>query len=168
MDAVDTGTPIEVADRAMAPLGLPMSPFTLLQLVGPGVALHVAETMHEVFPNRFAVSPNMAKMVAANKASMYTYRDGEPLVDPEILELFDVGDRPMNEDEIRDRTLVALAEEVQLMLDEQVVSAPEDIDLCLLLGAGWPFWLGGITPYLDRAGVSKAVVGHRFHTQSRT
>jgi 3-hydroxyacyl-CoA dehydrogenase/enoyl-CoA hydratase/carnithine racemase len=167
MAAVDSGTPIEVADRAMAPLGLPMSPFTLLQLVGPGVALHVAETMHAAFPDRFAVSPNMAKMVAANKASMYTYRDGEPDVDPEIIELFEVGDQPLREEEIRERTLAALAEEVQLMLDDQVVSAPEDIDLCLLLGAGWPFWLGGITPYLDRTGVSEATTGHRFHPLPR-
>ncbi len=36
------------------------------------------------------------------------------------------------------------------MLDEGVVSAAADIDLCMVLGAGWPFWLGGITPYLDR------------------
>ena len=36
------------------------------------------------------------------------------------------------------------------MLAEGVVEAPMDIDLCLILGAGWPFHLGGITPYLDR------------------
>ena len=51
--AVDEGTPFEVADRALEPLGLPMTPFVLLQLVGPAVALHVAETMHEAFPDRF-------------------------------------------------------------------------------------------------------------------
>jgi hypothetical protein len=32
----------------------------------------------------------------------------------------------------------------------------------MLLGAGWPFWLGGISAYLDRAGVSEAVTGKRF------
>jgi hypothetical protein len=32
----------------------------------------------------------------------------------------------------------------------------------MLLGAGWPFWLGGISPYLDRAGVAEAVTGERF------
>ena len=59
--------------------------------------------------------------------------------------------------------LRALAEEIGLMLDEEVVSAAADIDLCMVLGAGWPFWLGGITPYLDRVGISDAVRGHRFH-----
>jgi hypothetical protein len=32
----------------------------------------------------------------------------------------------------------------------------------MLLGAGWPFWLGGISAFLDRAGVSEKVTGSRF------
>ncbi len=62
----------------------------------------------------------------------------------------------------RERALEALAEEIRLMLDEGVVAAPEDIDLCMILGAGWPFHLGGITPYLDRAGIAEKVTGTRF------
>ncbi len=48
------------------------------------------------------------------------------------------------------------------MLDEGVVAGPEDIDLCMILGAGWPMFLGGITPYLDRVGASERVNGKRF------
>ena len=48
------------------------------------------------------------------------------------------------------------------MLDEGVVAEAQDIDLCLILGAGWPFWNGGITPYLDRSGVSERVNGKPF------
>ncbi|HEY0238804.1 MAG TPA: 3-hydroxyacyl-CoA dehydrogenase NAD-binding domain-containing protein, partial [Friedmanniella sp.] len=59
MAAVDEGTPVEVADAALQPLGLPMSTFTLLQLVGPAVALHVAETLHADLDPRFVVSPNL-------------------------------------------------------------------------------------------------------------
>jgi len=43
-----------------------------------------------------------------------------------------------------------------------VVIAPEDIDLCMILGAGWPFANGGVTPYLDRCGASERVAGKRF------
>jgi len=57
----------------------------------------------------------------------------------------------------------SLAEEVRMMLDEGVVAGPEDIDLCMILGAGWPFHLGGITPYLDRSGIAEKVTGTRFH-----
>ena len=50
------------------------------------------------------------------------------------------------------------------MLDDQVVAAAEDIDLCLILGAGYPFQAGGITPYLDRIGASEKAFGGTFHT----
>jgi 3-hydroxyacyl-CoA dehydrogenase/enoyl-CoA hydratase/carnithine racemase len=160
--SVDEGTPFEVADRAMDPLGLPMTPFTLLQLVGPAVAFHVSETMHEAYPDRFYVSDNLKKVVEAGKGAIWDYSTGTPQVDPEVAALFDQGDAPMTEEQVRQRALDALAEEVQLMLDEEVVAEAQDIDLCMILGAGWPFHLGGITPYLDRSGVSQKVNGKRF------
>jgi 3-hydroxyacyl-CoA dehydrogenase/enoyl-CoA hydratase/carnithine racemase len=160
--AVDEGTPFEVADKALEPLGLPMSPFVLLQLVGPAVALHVAETMHEAFPDRFYVSDNLAKLVAAGKSGVYVWEGSTPKVDPEVGELFVQGDSPVAEDDVRRRALDALAEEIHLMLTEGVVADVRDIDLAMLLGAGWPFHLGGVTPYLDRTGVSERVNGARF------
>ena len=33
------------------------------------------------------------------------------------------------------------------------------MDTCLLLGAGFPFWLGGITKHLDQKGISQRVFG---------
>jgi 3-hydroxyacyl-CoA dehydrogenase/enoyl-CoA hydratase/carnithine racemase len=156
--AVEQGTPVAVADRALDPLGLPMSPFDLLTLVGPPVALHVAERMHEAFPDRFSVGKGLRKMVELGKSSVYS----EPgVVDPE-LEGIDAGDTPLTEDQVRERAVEALAQEIRLMLDEGVVQAVQDIDLCMILGAGWPFWLGGISAYLDRAGVSEEVTGERF------
>ena len=160
--AVDEGTSFEVADKALEPLGLPLAPFVLLQLVGPAVALHVAETMHEAFPDRFYVSENLGRLVAAGKTSIYTWDTGSPVVDPEVAELFTVGDAPSSEQEVRRRAVDALAEEVDLMLQERVVEDVRDIDLAMLLGAGWPFHLGGVTPYLDREGISERVTGHRF------
>jgi 3-hydroxyacyl-CoA dehydrogenase len=156
--AVEQGTPVTVADRALDPLGLPMSPFELLSLVGPPVALHVAERMHEAFPDRFTVGAGLRSMVELGKSSVYS----EPgVVDPELAGI-DAGDTPLTADEVRSRAERALAEEIALMLDEGVVQAVQDIDLCMLLGAGWPFWLGGISAHLDRTGVSEAVTGERF------
>jgi 3-hydroxyacyl-CoA dehydrogenase/enoyl-CoA hydratase/carnithine racemase len=160
--AVDEGTPVAVADRALEPLGLPMSPFTLLGLVGPAVALHTAETLHAAWPDRFPLSENLGRLVAAGKPGLLTWGAQGPEVDPELRELFVVGDRPSTVEQVRERALAALAEEVRLLLDEGVVAEPQDVDLCLVLGAGWPFHLGGITPYLDRAGVSERVTGRRF------
>ncbi|MGN6687912.1 MAG: 3-hydroxyacyl-CoA dehydrogenase NAD-binding domain-containing protein [Actinomycetales bacterium] len=161
--AVDEGTPLEVADRALAPLGLPMSPFLLLQLVGPAVALHVAETLHEAFPDRFWVSPGLARLVASGATTIYERDEaGRPEIPDSVRQLLSGGDTPLSETELRERSLQALAQEIGLMLQEGVVASPADIDLCMILGAGWPFHLGGITPYLDRAGVSGRVLGQRF------
>jgi hypothetical protein len=84
------------------------------------------------------------------------------VVDPDLAGI-DAGDSPLTEEQVRDRAVEALAaREIRLMLDEGVVQAVQDIDLCMLLGAGWPFWLGGISAYRDRAGVSERVTGSRF------
>lgn len=161
---VDEGTEIETADRSVDSLGLPMSPFVLLQLVGPAVARHVAGTMHEAFPDRYAVSANLDRIVEAGKTSVYTWdATGKPSVDPEVRALMEVGNNPSTPEQIKQRALDAMADEIGRMLDEGVVAAAQDIDLCMILGAGWPFHLGGITPYLDRAGISENVTGHRFH-----
>ncbi|RCV52462.1 3-hydroxyacyl-CoA dehydrogenase NAD-binding domain-containing protein [Marinitenerispora sediminis] len=158
--AVEEGTDPEVADRAVAPLGLPMPPLLLLQLVGPAVALHVSETLAAAFPDRFRVSGQHRALVEAGKTAIY---GPDFQIDPEVRALFEGGDRPSAEPEILNRALEALAREIRIMLDEGVVAEPADIDLCLITGAGWPFHLGGITPYLDRTGVSEKVNGARFH-----
>ena len=161
--AVDAGTPPAVADRALDPLGLPMSPFTLLALVGPAVALHVSETLHEAFPARFSVSDNLRAIVAAGKPGLFVQDgNGGQQLDPDLLGVLRPGDRPRTEEQLREACVAALAEEIRIMLDEGVVAEAQDIDLCMILGAGWPFHLGGITPYLDRTSVSQRGAGGRF------
>jgi 3-hydroxyacyl-CoA dehydrogenase/enoyl-CoA hydratase/carnithine racemase len=157
--AVDEGTPFAVAEHAADPLGLPMTPFLLLQLVGPRIALHVAETLHAAFGERFAVSPKLRALAESGKSSVYR---PDFSVDPEVIELLGGGDRPSTGPEVLARALEGLAQEIRIMLDEGVVAAPEDIDLCMILGAGWPFHLGGITPYLDRTGIAVKVNGAAF------
>jgi 3-hydroxyacyl-CoA dehydrogenase/enoyl-CoA hydratase/carnithine racemase len=156
---VEEGTSFDVAEHAADPLGLPMPPFLLLQLVGPAIALHVAETLHDAYPDRFAVSGKLRALVESGKTSVY---GPDFSVDPEVAKILSGGEHPSTPEQVLDRALAGLAEEIRLMLDEGVVAAPEDIDLCMILGAGWPFHLGGITPYLDRTGVTAKVTGTSF------
>jgi 3-hydroxyacyl-CoA dehydrogenase len=163
-DAVDEGTSPEVADNAMRSIGFPMSPFELLDLVGPGVALHVSETLHENLGPRYRISPTMQAMVEAKVRNFYIKAsDGKNSANPEALALIKQGDKPSTAEQVRDRALKALATEARMMLDEGVVSSAAEIDLCMLMGSGWPMHLGGILPYLDREGISFAVCGQRFH-----
>jgi hypothetical protein len=105
------------------------------------VANHVLETMHEAYPDRFPLSPTLAG-----------YAKGED-------EIVVVGERRRTVEEITDAALEAIADEVRHMLDEDVVAEAADVDTALILGAGWPFWLGGVTKYLDQTGVSERVAG---------
>jgi 3-hydroxyacyl-CoA dehydrogenase len=170
--AVDQGTPFEVADHGVQELGLPMSPFALLGLVGPAIALHTTETLARAFPDRYSVSPGLRALVAAGKNAVYREdvvhgegRNAGPGVDPEVRALWPQGADPLTAEQVLDRARVALAQEIRLLLDDGVVAAAPDIDLCLLLGGGWAFWNGGITPYLDRTGVSERITGARFLPQ---
>jgi 3-hydroxyacyl-CoA dehydrogenase/enoyl-CoA hydratase/carnithine racemase len=141
MDALEHGNTVEETDEAILSLGLPMAPSALLQIVGPRVANHVLETLHGAYPDRFPLSPTLAG-----------YAQGEEAI---VLR----GDAHRTVDEIRVAALEAIADEVRHMLDEGVVEAAADVDACLVLGAGYPFHLGGITKHLDQTGVSERVVG---------
>lgn len=55
---------------------------------------------------------------------------------------------PMDVSTVRTRILTALAEEVTVMLDEGVVPGPEQIDLCMILGANYPSHTGRLTTLL--------------------
>ena len=163
-DAMDEGTPYEVADAAMAPLGFPMSSLELLGLVGPGVALHVSETLNKNLGPRYKVSPTMQRFVKDGVKTFYVKdANGLNTVNPAALAALEKGNSPSTADQVRKRALEALATEAKMMLDEGVVATPQEIDICMLLGSGWPMHLGGILPYLDREGISEAVCGVRFH-----
>ncbi|MBZ4496326.1 3-hydroxyacyl-CoA dehydrogenase NAD-binding domain-containing protein [Dermacoccus sp. Tok2021] len=155
----DEGTPVETVEKAFAGI-TPMPPFMLMSLVGPAIALHNSETLHGAFPDRFYVSPNLAKVVEAKIPGFYG-KDGK--LNEEVFAQFEkTGSTELTAEQVRDRALEALADETRRMLDEEVVAAPMDIDLAMITGAGFPFWNGGVTPLLDRLGISEKVTGQRF------
>jgi 3-hydroxyacyl-CoA dehydrogenase/enoyl-CoA hydratase/carnithine racemase len=164
MRAVDAGTSFETVDEALAPLGLPMAPSVLLDLVGLKVGAHVLDTHHAAFPDRFYRSDNLHKLA---EYGTLLDKDGKGRVkgiDKGAMKAISVGKSPVSAEEILRRVEDGLADEIHRMLDDDVVHAPEDIDLCMVLGAGWPFQMGGVTPYLDRVGASERVFGGTFHT----
>jgi 3-hydroxyacyl-CoA dehydrogenase len=139
--ALEHGNSVEEADAGIMRLGLPMAPSVLLQMVGPRVANHVLRTLHAAYPDRFPLSPTLAN---------YAEGRDEIVVDEHS---------PRTVEEITDAALEALADECRHILDEGVVASAKDIDTCMLLGAGFPFFLGGITKHLDQTGVSERVLG---------
>ena len=164
MKAVDEGIPFEEVADAIAPLGLPMNPFDLLELVGLQVGAHVLDSMYGFAPDRFYKTQSLHKLAALGKIRTKDAKGNPTGYDPEAIKIVAGGTRTRSKEQVFDELVVGLTKEIKLMLDEKVVASAEDIDLCMILGAGWPFHLGGITPYLDRVGASQKVFGGTFHT----
>ncbi|MCY7289376.1 MAG: enoyl-CoA hydratase/isomerase family protein, partial [Cryobacterium sp.] len=164
MHAVDSGTPFEVVDGSLAPFGMPMTPFELLELVGLKVGAHVLDTHHAAFPDRFYDSANLHRLA---EHGTILERDAKGKIkgfDKGAVKIVAGGQTPMTAEQILRRVEDGLADEIKRMLDDGVVHAAEDIDLCMILGANWPFQMGGVTPYLDRVGASERVFQGTFHT----
>jgi len=165
LGALEEGTSVAEADRALRPMGLPMGPFQLLQLVGPAVAMHVLDELRRGLGDRYPESPGLARMVAEGERFTVDERPSAASAVREDLDRF-FGSRPLAEPldvaGVLRRVQRALAEEVHLLLEDGVVADARDVDLAMVLGAGWPLHNGGVTPYLDRTGTSEAVTGRRF------
>jgi len=138
--ALDHGNTVEETDEAVLRMGLPMAPSVLLQLVGPKVASHVRQQLNNAWPDRFPLSKTLDSLA----------KGGDVVV---------VEHAPRSVEELHEAVLEALADEARYILEDGVVADAADIDTCLILGAGFPFWLGGITKHLDQTGVSERVLG---------
>lgn len=156
LSLLDDGADPHIVDHALDPLGLPMTPLQLLQFIGPAVQLHICEKMNRTYPQRFSVSTSLSALVAAGLPG-YLDNGGISTAAAALLP------QPLAVDPatVRTRILTALAEEITKMLEEGVVAGPEQIDLCMILGANYPFHTGGLTPLLDRE------TGTTFHPQLR-
>jgi len=163
MHAVDTGTPFEVVEESTRPFGLPMTPFELLELVGLRVGAHVLDTHHAAFPDRFFASANLHKLAELGRIFERDTKGKIKGIDKAAIEIVQGGSTPITAVELQRRIEDGLADEIKRMLDDHVVEAAEDVDLCLILGAGYPFQMGGVTPYLDRCGASERAFGGTFH-----
>ena len=142
-----------MAERAPEPLGLPMSPFLLLRMVGPAIAVHVAESLHAAFRDRFAASPKLRTLVESGKTAIY---GPDFTIEPEVVAALSGGDRRSTADQVRQRALAlaGLAGEIRFML-EGVVAAPGDTDLSMIMGrrlarSTWagsrPTWIAPASP----------------------
>ena len=167
MHAVEIGTPFETVVEAQRHFGLPMDPFVLLDLVGLKVGAHVLDTHHGAFPERFFESRALHELAEAGVLLEKDSKGNAKGIDKKAIAIVAKhrpdDATPWTLEELTQRLEDGLADEIHRMLEDGVVAAPEDIDLCMILGAGWPFQMGGITPFLDRVGASERAFGDTFH-----
>ena len=164
LEIVEGPNTFEEVDEALLDLGLPMAPFDLLALVGPAVGMHAQETLEKAFPDRYRVVDNLRKLVEKKKPGVYVITEEGKKVDPEVAEFWekDESKDKLSAEEIRAMVLETMADEACRILQDGVVAEPQDIDTGLIMGAGYPFFMGGLTRYLDQKGISDEVCGKKF------
>ncbi|MGO1561035.1 Enoyl-CoA hydratase / 3-hydroxyacyl-CoA dehydrogenase / 3-hydroxybutyryl-CoA epimerase [Actinomycetales bacterium JB111] len=156
LGAAEDGTSVSVVDRALDPMGLPMRPFALLDLVGPAVAEHALDALRDGLDGRYPVSPALSSL--ARDGARATTADGR--LAPDLAARFGQGSpdgptsdtHPLTEAGVLDRVVAALGEETRLVLAEGIVADESDVNLAMILGAGFPRHRGGLTPYLRNMG----------------
>jgi 3-hydroxyacyl-CoA dehydrogenase/enoyl-CoA hydratase/3-hydroxybutyryl-CoA epimerase/3-hydroxyacyl-CoA dehydrogenase/enoyl-CoA hydratase/3-hydroxybutyryl-CoA epimerase/enoyl-CoA isomerase len=178
---LEEGAEPRAIDKAATAFGMPMGPITLHDLVGLDTAVYAGRVVCEAFANRAKVTRILDELVAAGRlgqksgAGFYNYARGAKGADDPafqaILAKCRTGKREFSAEEMTERMFLPMVVEASLVLMENIVREPADVDMGLLLGIGFPAFRGGILRWADSLGLSKVLellkkyesLGPRFH-----
>ncbi len=163
---LDEGHRIEDLDRVMKSWGMPMGPIALTDEVGIDVAVKVAHILHDAFGDRLPLPDWLDRVVEderlgkKNGRGFYRYDKGER-GDPDKSAYKLLGLKPTIDDpdprELIDRMVLPMVDEAARCLDEEIVRSPEDLDLAMIFGTGFPPFRGGLCKYADDRGLGEIV-----------
>jgi 3-hydroxyacyl-CoA dehydrogenase / enoyl-CoA hydratase / 3-hydroxybutyryl-CoA epimerase / enoyl-CoA isomerase len=167
------GADFMAVDKAMEKFGWPMGPAYLMDVVGMDTAVHAAGVMAEGFPDRMKPDfENATSVIVAkgrfgqkNGKGYYTYapdKKGKPKKspDPETYDLIKgvvAARKEFAPEEIVERCMVPMVNEVVRCLEEKIVASPAEADMSLIYGIGFPPFRGGVCRYVDQMGAAKFV-----------
>ncbi|MCZ0924745.1 fatty acid oxidation complex subunit alpha FadB [Vibrio diabolicus] len=161
--------------------GWPMGPAYLLDVVGIDTAHHAQAVMADGFPERMGKQGRDAidalfeadKYGQKNGNGFYSYtidKKGKPkkTFSEDILPvLADVcADKHDFDDEtIIQRMMIPMINEVVLCLQEGIIATPQEADMALVYGLGFPPFRGGVFRYLDSVGIAEYVEMAKQHAE---
>ncbi|NIS59546.1 MAG: 3-hydroxyacyl-CoA dehydrogenase [Proteobacteria bacterium] len=153
-------------EEAMVEFGLPMGPATLSDLTGIDIGYHVGKNFEQSFGKRWKMSPIYERVYQTacygrkTGAGWYDYSGEEPVPNPKVLEVVDIylreeGITPKEVplQEIVDRMLARAINEATYMIQEGICDRPQDMDLAMIYGTGFPPYRGGILRCADSWGI---------------
>lgn len=160
--------------------GWPMGPAYLLDVVGIDTAHHAQAVMAQGFPERMGkqerdsidVLFDADKYGQKNGHGFYSYtldKKGKPkkALSADILPLLaDVcSDKQEFDDQtIIQRMMIPMINEVVLCLEEKIIASPQEADMALVYGLGFPPFRGGVFRYLDSVGIAEFVEMAKQHS----
>ena len=155
MEAVrlhENGIPVRDLDEAMLEFGMPMGPMRLLDEIGLDVAVHVAKTLSNAFPDRFPHTDALDKMVNEGRLGkktgqgFYRYENGKEILPATHFDL------PRHES-IQTNLALLISQEAMRCLKEGIARNADDIDLAMVLGTGYPPFRGGPITFARDTGI---------------
>ncbi len=161
---LEEGMSIEKVDKMYKEeFGMPMGPFALMDEVGIDVSIKVAKIFHESLGDRIMIPPVMMKLKETdrlgkkNKKGFYLYDDrGKSLgVDEKVYSELGLGEptNKLSSKECINRGVYNMISEAALILfEERIVETPEEVDLGMITGTGFPPFRGGLLRYADTVG----------------
>jgi 3-hydroxyacyl-CoA dehydrogenase/enoyl-CoA hydratase/3-hydroxybutyryl-CoA epimerase len=168
LHCLNDGADIQAIDEALMGFGMPVGPITLLDEVGHDVGAHVLKIMQMAYPSRFSNIDDLAKLTVKdqrlgrkNQKGFYLYEGGKKKgVDESAYKLFKNRKAlPLSKEEIQDRVVLCLINEVGFCMGENILTNPIDAEMGLIFGIGFPPFRGGPLHYIDQRGVGKVVQG---------
>ena len=167
-------------DQAVVKWGMPMGPFTLMDMLGIDVCGHVGEYLYSEYGERMSPAPLFMKLIEAGRlgeksgAGFYDHPGGESeVVHQMIKELQESGAVPTGTKFSVERLMYPLINEAALCVQENIASIT-DIDMAMVAGTGMTYGGERIGPLAiaDKIGLDVVVetlealeeeLGPRFH-----
>lgn len=160
---LDEGWDALAVDAAWKAFGVPMGPFRLMDEVGLDVVRHAGNAMAQALGDRLAPAPALAALGRTNRTGrkggrgFYRHRKGKrPVFDASVYE--DLGlrreRRKPEPKAVQERLVLAMINEAARILDDGIVASAADVDLGMVMGAGFPPFRGGLLKYADDRGAA--------------
>jgi 3-hydroxyacyl-CoA dehydrogenase/enoyl-CoA hydratase/carnithine racemase len=163
---VAEGVPVQDIEAAMVDFGMPMGPATLADLTAIDINYHVGKTFERTMGERYKVHPLMERIFQTGcygrktGAGWYDYSSGKPVPNPKVMKVVEdylkenkVSPKKMSNQEIIDLMLANAINEAAYMMEEGICDRPQDMDLAMIYGTGFPPYRGGILRYADAWGI---------------
>jgi 3-hydroxyacyl-CoA dehydrogenase len=186
---LEEGATPEAIDRTLVEFGFPMGPYALSDLAGIDVQYAARRARFDRLSSRERAANFVEQLYALGRygqksgAGWYRYgADRKPAPDPEIAALLAAHarsrgfvPRPIDDGEVRERSLYAMVNEGAKLLAEGLVPRPHEIDVAMTNAVGFPAYTGGPMFWADRIGLGavraamlryREVGGEEFWTPS--
>ena len=155
-----------LVEQAMTDFGMPMGPATLADLTGIDINYHVNKNFERRLGERYAVHPLTERIYQTGcygrktGAGYFDYSGEKPVPNQKVVQVIEnylkenkVAPKKISKQEVVDTLLALGINEAALMIEQGICDRPQDMDLAMIYGTGFPPYRGGILRYADKWGL---------------